>query len=167
MKFIATPEEALEFLSPEEARRACVITDPRLPDNPIVYVTPAFERRTGYTRNELLGRNCRIFQGEGTNPEEVARIRRAVWEMQPVSASLLNYRKDGRPFVNTFSIRPCFGRSGELRSFVSVERDLADIDRETETFPQRIGAAIAGLAGLSGRFARAPGNAAVSPPGRR
>ena len=153
MKFIATLEEALEFVSPEEIQRACAITDPRQPDNPIVYVTPAFERRTGYARAELLGRNCRLLQGEGTDPDEVARLRQAVWDMQPVTATLLNYRKDGRPFLNTFSIRPCFGPGGELRSFVSVDGEAAEDAAGDPKVPRRIGAA---LLALPGRFARPP-----------
>jgi PAS domain S-box-containing protein len=153
MKFIATLDGALDFLTPEEMLRASVITDPRQPDNPIVFVTPAFERRTGYARAELLGRNCRILQGEGTDPQEVARLRDAVWAMRPATASLLNYRRDGRPFLNTFSIRPCFGPGGELRSFVAVDGEATEDTAGTLSIPQRIGAA---LSGLPGRFARPP-----------
>lgn len=128
MKFIATPDEALEFLTADEIGRACLITDPRLPDNPIVYATDEFERRTGYERAELLGRNCRMLQGEDTDPAELARIRQALWDMEPVSAILTNYRKDGSPFRNRFSIRPCFGPAGDLRSFVSVHGVAAVFD---------------------------------------
>ena len=125
MKFIATLNEALEFLTSDEISGACLITDPRLPDNPIVYATAEFERVSGFERAELLGRNCRILQGDDTDPMELERIRQALWDMEPVSATLTNYRKDGSPFRNTFSIRPCFGPAGDLRSFVPVHGCVA------------------------------------------
>ena len=127
MKYLVSLKEAYDFITSDEGRRSCVITDPRLPDNPIVYVTPEFERQTGYTRHEVLGRNCRFLQGPDTDPETVERIRQALWEMQPVEVEILNYRKDGTPFMNAISIRPCFGPAGDLKSFVSVQAGLGEI----------------------------------------
>lgn len=148
MQFIATLDEAFEFISPEEAERACVITDPRHPDNPIMYATPAFERRTGYSRAELLGRNCRLLQGAATDKAEVARIRRALWEMMPVTSVLLNYRKDGSPFLNAFSIRPSFGVAGDLRSFVSIHGDVEDFEVSSSETPWRWSEALRFVPGL-------------------
>lgn len=148
MRFIATLDEAFEFISPEEAERACVITDPRHPDNPIVYVTPAFERRTGYSRAELLGRNCRLLQGVATDEAEVARIRQALWEMMPVTSVLLNYRKDGSPFLNAFSIRPSFGAAGDLRSFVSVHGEVEEFEVSSSEMPWRWSDALRFVPGL-------------------
>ncbi|HEV7344740.1 MAG TPA: PAS domain-containing protein [Devosia sp.] len=68
-------------------RMPMLITDPRLPDNPIVFVNDAFARLTGYTREETLGRNCRFLQGPGTNLEDVARIREAIEKLEPVELS--------------------------------------------------------------------------------
>ena len=149
MKFIATLDEAFEFLTPEEAVGACLITDPRLPDNPIVYATAEFERMTGYERAELLGRNCRILQGTDSEPEQLARIRQAVWDMEPVSTVLTNYRKDGTAFRNVFSIRPCFGPAGDLRSFVSVHGGVTAFDGLPPSAPHRH--AVAGRVGLAAR----------------
>ena len=149
MKFIATLDEAREFLTPEESVGACLITDPRLPDNPIVYATEAFERASGYERAELLGRNCRILQGDDTDPAQLERIREALWDMEPVSAVLTNYRKDGSPFRNVFSIRPCFGPAGDLQSFISVHRGIAGFDARWPPIPCRRPPTVPG--GLSAR----------------
>ena len=159
MKFIATLDEAFEFLTPEEAVGACLITDPRLPDNPIIYATAEFERVSGYQRAELLGRNCRILQGADSDQEELARIRQALWDMEPVSAVVTNYRKDGSPFRNAFSVRPCFGPAGDLRSFVSVHGGATAFDGFAPTAPRRhVGS------GVSGLSARSSMSALSSPP---
>ena len=55
-----------------------VLSDPRLPDNPIVFASPGFFNLTGYTREQVLGRNCRFLQGPGTDPAAVEVIRKAV-----------------------------------------------------------------------------------------
>ncbi len=75
-----------------------VITDALQSDNPIVYASPSFERLTGYTSVEVLGRNCRFLQGPGTDREVMARLRQAIQDGQPFTADLINYRKDGMPF---------------------------------------------------------------------
>ena len=59
-------------------RMPMLITDPRQPDNPIVFVNDAFGRLTGYTREETLGRNCRFLQGEGTDPRHAREIGEAL-----------------------------------------------------------------------------------------
>ena len=121
MRYITSLDEALEIITSDEQSRACVITDPRLPDNPIVYVTPEFEQHTGYAREEVLGRNCRFLQGPDTDPKAVGALRYAVENMRPLEIELLNYRKDGSPYLNFLSIRPVFSDHGVLKSFVAVQ----------------------------------------------
>ena len=75
MRYITSLDEALETITSDEQSRACVITDPRRPDNPIVYITPEFEQHTGYAKEEVLGRNCRFLQGPETDPKAVAALR--------------------------------------------------------------------------------------------
>ncbi|MFD2647093.1 PAS domain-containing protein [Devosia albogilva] len=121
-------------------RMPMLITDPRLPDNPIVFVNDAFHRLTGYTREETLGRNCRFLQGPGTNNEDVARIRTAIEQREPIEVELLNYKKNGDIFWNRVLISPVFD-GGELTYFfasqLDVTRDklgapLADADSNDE-----------------------------------
>lgn len=121
MRYITSLDEAFEVITSDEQSRACVITDPRLPDNPIVYVTPEFEAHTGYSKEEVLGRNCRILQGPDTDPAAVAALRDAVENMQALEIEILNYRKDGTPFWNDLSIRPVFAKTGSLKSYVAVQ----------------------------------------------
>ena len=76
------------------------LSDPRLPDNPIVFASPGFYELTGYTREEVLGRNCRFLQGAGTDKKAVDVIRTAVANGTDATVCLLNYKADGTPFWN-------------------------------------------------------------------
>ncbi|HEX8417698.1 MAG TPA: PAS domain-containing protein, partial [Methylobacterium sp.] len=76
-------------------RMPMIITDPRRADNPIVFVNRAFTRLSGYSRAEILGRNCRFLQGPRTDPADVERIREAIGRRVPIELDLLNHRKDG------------------------------------------------------------------------
>jgi len=102
------------------------ITDPREPDNPLVWVNPSFTRITGYEHHEVVGRNCRFLQGPATDPAAVAGIRDAVQARRTVTTTLLNYRKDGTAFWNQLSISPVFDGSGALVSFVGVQTDVTE-----------------------------------------
>jgi PAS domain S-box-containing protein len=111
------------------------ITDPREPDNPLVWVNPSFTRITGYEADEAVGRNCRFLQGPATDPAAVAEIRSALSEQRTVTTTLLNYRKDGTPFWNQLSVSPVFDGEGALVSFVGVQTDVTErvrVERERE-----------------------------------
>ncbi|MGY2048167.1 PAS domain S-box protein [Methylobacterium sp. JK268] len=107
----------------ERTRQPMLITDPRLPDNPIVFVNAAFEALTGYAARDLVGRNCRFLQGPETDPETVDRIRTAVREVRDVRASVLNYRRDGTPFWNELYVCPVFDAAGVLINYFSSQID--------------------------------------------
>lgn len=100
-----------------------LITDPRQPDNPIVFVNDAFGRLTGYSREETLGRNCRFLQGPGTSLDDVAKVRQAVADLKPIEIDLLNYRKDGTLFWNRLLVSPVFDE-GELTYFFASQLDV-------------------------------------------
>ena len=100
------------------------ISDPRLPDNPLVFVNPAFERTTGYSREEVQGRNCRFLQGPDTDPEAVQAVRDALAAREHRTITLLNYRKDGSAFWNELALSPVFDASGELTHFVGIQSDV-------------------------------------------
>ena len=102
------------------------ITDPREPDNPLVWANPSFTRVTGYESDEVVGRNCRFLQGPATDPAAVAVIRAGIAEHRTVTTTLLNYRKDGTAFWNQLSISPVFDGSGDLVSFVGVQSDVTE-----------------------------------------
>lgn len=81
-----------------------VLSDPRLPDNPIVFATPGFYKLTGYTPDQVLGRNCRFLQGPGTDPKAVDIIRKAIATGSDCTVCILNYKADGTPFWNQFFV---------------------------------------------------------------
>jgi PAS domain S-box-containing protein len=105
---------------------AFTITDPRQDDDPLVWVNPSFARITGYGYEESVGRNCRFLQGPATEQKTVDDLRQALQDQQPVTTTLLNYRKDGTAFWNQVSITPVFDGDGELVSFVGVQTDVTE-----------------------------------------
>jgi PAS domain S-box-containing protein len=112
---------------------AFTITDPRQPDDPLVWVNPSFTRITGYEYGEAVGRNCRFLQGPATDPAVVAEIRAALDERRAVTTTLLNHRKDGTAFWNQLSVSPVFDGEGQLVSFVGVQTDVTErvrVERE-------------------------------------
>nr|AHZ63878.1 phototropin [Selaginella kraussiana] len=107
----------------ERIEKNFVITDPRLPDNPIIFASDSFLELTEYTREEVLGRNCRFLQGAGTDMEVVKRIRDAVKEQRDITVQLLNYTKSGKPFWNLFHLQAMKDNQGELQYFIGVQLD--------------------------------------------
>lgn len=110
-----------------------VITDPNLPDNPIIFVNSGFTRTTGYSAEEVLGHNCRFLQGPDTDWHTVDQLRQAVAEGRPFTGVLLNYRKDGTPFWNELLINPVFDSRGTLLSFVGLQTDVTARKQAEET----------------------------------
>lgn len=103
-----------------------MVSDPRQPDNPIVACNDAFMQLTGYSREQIVGRNCRFLRGELTEPEQTAMLRAAVAESRPVMVELINYRKDGSPFRNAVMIAPLFDERGELAYFLGSQVAIDD-----------------------------------------
>ena len=116
----------LSELAMDEAPVGITIADPHEPDEPLIYVNEAFERLTGYDTYEILGRNCRFLQGEGTDPETVARLRQAVDDRRPISVEILNYRKNGEPFWNQLNVAPVHDDDGELTHYLGFQTDITE-----------------------------------------
>jgi phosphoserine phosphatase RsbU/P len=100
------------------------IADAGLPDNPLIYANAGFERLTGYSVGEVLGRNCRFLQGPDTDPEAAAALSTAIREQRAVTVQLLNYRRDGTPFWNRLSITPVRDASEKVTHFIGVQSDV-------------------------------------------
>lgn len=110
----------------EAATDGIVITEHEATDNPIIYVNLAFERMTGYSADELLGRDCRFLQGDDREQAALEDVRRAVREGRGCRVTLRNYRKDTSMFFNELSISPVFDERGNLTHFVGVISDITE-----------------------------------------
>lgn len=108
------------------AAEGITISDPSLPGNPLIYVNSGFEQLTGYTRQSVLGRNCRFLQGSDTDAHTTEVIRRAIAKKTECTVEILNYRKDGTPFWNRLSITPVRDRRGNVTNFIGVQSDITD-----------------------------------------
>ncbi len=107
---------------------ACVngvtLSDPDLPDNPIVYANQAFEDISGYSQEEIVGRNCRFLQGTDRDQEGLHTIRAALASKESCVVTLRNYRKNGELFFNRLSIRPLVDREGNVIYYLGVQYDI-------------------------------------------
>jgi len=107
-----------------EAPVGIVITDPDQEDNPVIYANDHFVALTGYTREEILGRNCRFLQGPETSEDSVAMMRDAIDEDEPVTVELRNYRTDGAVFWNRVSIAPVSDESGAVTNYIGFQENI-------------------------------------------
>lgn len=105
-------------------QKCFVLSDPKLPDNPIVFASGGFYELTGYTSKEVLGRNCRFLQGPGTDPKAVDVIRKAVASGSDATVCLLNYKADGTPFWNQFFIAALRDADNCIVNYVGVQTEV-------------------------------------------
>jgi PAS domain S-box-containing protein len=101
-----------------------VISDCAQPDMPIIYVNNAFTEVTGYTWDEVVGKNCRFLQGPDTDQSAAQEIRRAISAQQTCKIEILNYRKDGTTFWNNLSITPVRNNDNMTTHFIGIQSDV-------------------------------------------
>lgn len=112
---------------------AAVVSNPRLADNPIVECNDAFVALTGYSRDEIIGHNCRFLSGTDTEPWLTEMLRTAIRRQQPVMVEILNYKKDGTPFRNAVMVAPIFDDSGQLEFYLGSQVEIpADVERAND-----------------------------------
>ena len=136
-------ELALRDRSINSATNGILIADARRPDVPTVYCNAAFEKITGYAKEEVVGRNCRFLQGQDHDQPDLDAIRQAIRDGTEGRAELRNYRKDGTVFWNEFYIAPVRDFQGTLTHFIGVQTDItrrknqeAELARKTEALAQ-------------------------------
>ena len=117
-------------------RMPMLITDPRQPDNPIIFCNTAFCILTGYAVEELVGRNCRLLQGPQTDSAAVDRLRDAVASERDISIDILNYRKDGTKFWNALFVSPVRDVSGVVIYFFASQLDFTNKEQGGRTRPR-------------------------------
>jgi len=120
-------ETYINRLTDLQRNEVVCVADARLPDCPIVFANQRFFDLTQYTREEILGRNCRFLQGPDTDRDDVTEIREAIHAGRPVSSCILNYKKDGTLFWNHLHIEPVHDNNGEITFFVASQHDVTHL----------------------------------------
>jgi diguanylate cyclase (GGDEF)-like protein/PAS domain S-box-containing protein len=109
----------------EASNDGLVIADARLPDMPLVYVNPAFERVTGYRAEDAIGMNCRFLQRGESDQIGLALVRAAIEEHRACVVTVRNYRKDGSAFWNELSLTPITGQAGRVTHYLGQLTDVS------------------------------------------
>ena len=147
-----------------QTRMAVILTDPWQDDEPIIFCNEAFCRLTGYSPEEVVGRNCRFLQGPRTAAEPVARMREAIANEDVAIVEVLNYRKDGSTFWNALHLGPIYDETGKLLYFFGSQWDVSDVHqaraeerharamaREVSHRLKNVFAVIGGIVNITGR----------------
>ena len=113
------------------------VADGRNLDMPLIFANEAFYRITGYSEEEVIGRNCRFLQGKATDPECLQRIRESLRAKQNCVVEVVNYTKSGRAFWNRLSIIPLLDEAGELTYVVGLQSDITET-KEAEAARQQL-----------------------------
>ncbi len=119
------PHEDILGKAVRHARLPLCITDPKLPDNPIVYANAAFTELTGYALDEIVGKNCRFLQGPETTRDSINAVRKILLERRVDTVEILNYRKDGSSFLNALQLGPINDEDGNLAFFFGSQMDVS------------------------------------------
>lgn len=130
MAFIAEKDPGIipQILSVilDECINGVTLADPDLEGMPIIYANKAFEQVTGYSQEEIIGRNCRFLQG--TDREQQARfdLAKAINDVRPIEITLRNYKKNGELFYNRLKVVPLLDRKGKVIYFLGVQHDITE-----------------------------------------
>lgn len=145
----------LQSMAVDAAVDGVIIADARQDDAPIVFANTGFLNLTGYSEEEVLGRNCRFLQGPRSSRKSIAQMKKAITNAEPCRTTILNYRKNGTTFWNDLQITPVFDDDGELLSFIGVQHDVSsrveskqEIKRQTERLEAILDTAAEGIFGL-------------------
>jgi PAS domain S-box-containing protein len=115
-------------LSPFDYERNSIsVADCRQPKMPLVYVNAGFERFCGYSRDEVLGKNCRFLQGPKTSPASIEIMRDAIRRGTDCLVEIVNYHRDGRPFLNRLSLRPVLTRRGAPAFYIGLQSEVSHL----------------------------------------
>ncbi|MBV8633462.1 MAG: EAL domain-containing protein, partial [Burkholderiaceae bacterium] len=133
----------------EASNNAVIITSAAAPFFPIEYVNPAFERITGFSAQDVIGKSCSILWGQDSEQSGMREILKSGLEQREGHATMRNYRKDGTPFWCEIHIAPVRDDGGKVEHFVAIQYDITETRRyqeELETLANRDG-----LTGLANR----------------
>ncbi len=111
----------------EVAGNGIIIVDGKSPDLPIIYSNTAFSEITGYSKHEVLGKNCRFLQNEDRDQEAIEILGTAIANKSSSKVVLRNYKKDGTLFWNELTITPLFDDDHNLTHFIGVQNDITEM----------------------------------------
>lgn len=120
----------------EKTHLVFIICDASQQDNPIIYANRGFTELTGYSQDDVLGKNCRFLQGEDTDPRTIDQLKRAIDMKEPISVEILNYKKSGESFWNLLHIDPIYFEEEERHFFVGIQKDIT-VYKETQQKMER------------------------------
>ena len=110
----------------DECVNGVILSDPDLPDSPIVYANKAFETLTGYSQEETIGFNCRFLQADDQNQEASKQISEAIKKQESIEVTIRNYKKDGTLFYNRLKITPLLDKKGRIIYYLGVQYDMTE-----------------------------------------
>lgn len=110
----------------EQSTVALTLSSPRYADYPLILVNKPFEKLTGYRASEVLGKNCRLLQGEYTELRARESLSNSMSEMKANEVTITNYRKDGTPFINHLFVFPISTTNQDEVFFVGAQFDVTD-----------------------------------------
>lgn len=103
-----------------------IIADATIPNGPIIYVNPAFERMTGYCAAEVIGQNFHSFQSADINQSGLQELNAAMQAGRDCTITLRNYRKDGSLLWNELNISPVYDVAGKLTHYIGIQTDITE-----------------------------------------
>ncbi len=103
------------------------IADASLPDMPLIYINEGFSKMTGYSTQFAKNQNCRFLQGEKTDPESVRQLKMSIKRGESCVSQIMNYKKDGTPFINYLSLTPISDEEGRLTHYVGIQSDITEL----------------------------------------
>ena len=125
-EYEAERDNQIKSMALDSMVEGCIVVDATKDDMPIIYVNDRFTGLTGYTREDVMERNCRFLQGPDTDPATVVQIRESIHKEELFEGEILNYRKDGTPFLGELRIVPIRDRKGKVTRCVGSLRDITE-----------------------------------------
>lgn len=123
LNFDPQPNLKLVADAVEATDTSFIIADHTKDDDPIIYCNGAFERLTGYSREEILGKNCRFLQRDDREQPALTQLRSCLASESACTVKLRNYRKDGTFFINELSVSPVFDSDGKVSHLIGIQRE--------------------------------------------
>lgn len=123
------PQHLVEYITEilDQANIGITVTDPKQPDNPIIYANQSFRDKYNYKEEDYLGKNCRFLQGKDTQQQSSKDIKKALEQEKAISTIIRNYKKNGELVYNQITISPIYDSENKLNFFLGVQKDITKL----------------------------------------